>query len=327
MDPLTQGALGASLPQALSTPKVLRDASIIGFLAGMTPDLDILIQSKTDALLFLEYHRQFTHSLIFIPVGGLLSALALFWFFRKRLSFLKVFIFASLGYATHGVLDACTTYGTQLFWPFTNTRVAWNFISIIDPLFTLPLLAFVLVAFKKRSLKIARFGMMWALGYMFLGFLMHNWAVSEARHLAKSRGHEYVKIDAKPSFANIILWKSIYDTGDVFYVDAIRLGFPVKVFNGDKALKLNLERDFPTLPRESQQSRDIERFSWFSSGYVAVHPTRKNVIGDIRYSIVPNKIDPMWGIVIDLENHQDFVKFENFRDLNSRGEFFKMLGF
>ena len=39
----------------------------IGFLSGLAPDLDIFIRSESDPLLFLEFHRQFTHSLIFIP--------------------------------------------------------------------------------------------------------------------------------------------------------------------------------------------------------------------------------------------------------------------
>ncbi|MEX1237889.1 MAG: metal-dependent hydrolase, partial [Pseudomonadales bacterium] len=79
MDPVTQGVLGASLPQAASNYVVthepgtkLRQLGTIGWLgclSGMAPDLDILIQSPTDPILFLEYHRQFTHALIFIPVG------------------------------------------------------------------------------------------------------------------------------------------------------------------------------------------------------------------------------------------------------------------
>ena len=75
MDPLSQGVLGASLPQASSNRQQVAIAGVFGFLAGMAPDLDVLIRSSTDPLLFLEYHRQFTHSLIFIPVGGLLCGL------------------------------------------------------------------------------------------------------------------------------------------------------------------------------------------------------------------------------------------------------------
>jgi membrane-bound metal-dependent hydrolase YbcI (DUF457 family) len=58
---------------------------------------------------------------------------------------------ATAGYATHGLLDASTTYGTLFFWPFTDMRVAWNAISIVDPLFTLVLLLGVALAVWRKA--------------------------------------------------------------------------------------------------------------------------------------------------------------------------------
>ena len=61
MDPLSQGVLGAALPQATAARgRYAGSAGVLGFLAGMAADLDVLIRSSTDPLLFLEYHRQFT---------------------------------------------------------------------------------------------------------------------------------------------------------------------------------------------------------------------------------------------------------------------------
>src|SRR5690606_32585178 len=45
---------------------------------------------------------------------------------------------------THTGIDAMTVYGTQLGLPFTNTPFAVGSMFIIDPLYTLPLLAGVL---------------------------------------------------------------------------------------------------------------------------------------------------------------------------------------
>jgi inner membrane protein len=70
LDPLTQGTVGALLPQLIGK-KNLGIIAMLGFLSGLAPDLDIFIRSSTDPLLSLEYHRQFTHSIIFIPFGGL----------------------------------------------------------------------------------------------------------------------------------------------------------------------------------------------------------------------------------------------------------------
>ena len=117
MDPLTQGVLGATLPQASVSGRYAASAGLLGFLSGLAADLDVLIRSSTDPLLFLEYHRQFTHSLMFVPFGGLICAAVLHFVIGRRrgLSFRQTWLFCTLGYATHALLDACTTYGTMLF--------------------------------------------------------------------------------------------------------------------------------------------------------------------------------------------------------------------
>ncbi len=53
MDPLTQGALGAALPLSVAQRKQSMAAALLGFLAGMAEDLDVLIRSGSDPLLFL----------------------------------------------------------------------------------------------------------------------------------------------------------------------------------------------------------------------------------------------------------------------------------
>ena len=286
MDPLTQGVLGAALPQATAARgKLAASAGLFGFLAGMAADLDVLIRSGTDPLLFLEYHRQFTHSLVFIPVGGLVCALLLHAVLGKRrgLRFRQSWLYCTLGYATHALLDACTTYGTMLLWPFSDARIAWNTISIIDPLFTLPLLLAVVLAGRRGRPLFARLGLLWACGYMALGLWQRNEAMEMGYALAAQRGHEPLRLEAKPSFANILVWKIVYETGDRYYVDAVRASWAPRVFAGDSVEKLVIHRDLPWLDRDSQQARDVERFRWFSNGYVASDPRNPNrVIGTMR---------------------------------------------
>ena len=151
MDPLSQGTVGAAFAQSAANKNNILKIGVIGFLAGLAPDLDILIQSSTDPILFLEYHRQFTHSLFFIPFGSLIVALVLFPLVKSSMSIKTVYFASLLGYATHGLLDACTSYGTQLFWPFSNERVTWNNISIVDPLFTIPVLILIGIAIKTKK--------------------------------------------------------------------------------------------------------------------------------------------------------------------------------
>ena len=299
MDPLTQGVLGATLPLATAAKKgTVAVAGLLGFLAGMAADLDVLIRSSTDPLLFLEYHRQFTHSLVFIPVGGFLCALLLHSLLGRRrgLSFGQSLVFCTLGYATHALLDACTSYGTMLFWPFSEVRIAWNTISIIDPLFTLPMLALTIFAGVKKRPAFARVALVWGLAYMSLGLWQRNQAMDMGYEIASQRGHAPLRLEAKPSFANLLVWKIVYETDSRFYVDAVRATLSPQVFPGSSVAKLELARDFPWLDRHSQQARDIERFRWFSNGYIARDPIHENRVIDIRYSMIPNEVMPLWSI-------------------------------
>ena len=78
MDPCTQGILGVTLACSFANKKSAKVASICGLTGGLAPDLDILISSIDDPLLFIEYHRHFSHSLIFVPLGALIISLFLF---------------------------------------------------------------------------------------------------------------------------------------------------------------------------------------------------------------------------------------------------------
>jgi inner membrane protein len=307
MDPLTQGVLGASLPQATQPAKYALSAGILGWLAGMAPDLDVLIRSTEDPLLFLEYHRHFTHALIFIPFGGLICALVLHALIGRRfaLKFRQSWLFCTLGYGTHAVLDACTTYGTLLLWPFSDARIAWNTVSVIDPLFTLPMLLLVVLAAVKRRPLFACAALLWGASYLSLGVMQRDAATAMGMDLASHRGHTPVRLEAKPSFANILVWKVVYEAQGRFYIDAIRTGFAPRVFAGDSVAKLDVSRDLPWLDPASQQARDIERFRWFSNDYLAIDPTDPLRIGDIRYSLVPSQVAPLWSIALSREATPD----------------------
>lgn len=313
MDPLSQGVLGAAAPQSVAPQKHARIAALFGFVAGMAADLDVLIRSGTDPLLFLQYHRQFTHALVFIPVGGLLCGWLLYQLFGKRcgLSLRRSIVYCTLGYATHGLLDACTTYGTQLFWPFSDARFSWNAVSVIDPLFTLPILLLILLSAIRRNAHLARIALVWALAYPVIGLVQRHRAEEIGWELARSRGHEPVRMEVKPSFANLILWKIVYEHDGRYYVDAVRILIDDNVYAGESAPKLDLARDFPWLDHDSQQARDIERFRWFSNDYVALQPGYANRITDIRYSMLPNRIAGLWSIDVLPEagngDHAQFV--------------------
>lgn len=328
MDPISQGITGSLATMTLPKKKKKEFLAlfVIGFLSGMAPDLDILIRSNTDPLLSLEYHRQFTHSLIFIPIGGLICALIFHIKTRKYFKFTKTYFACTLGYATHGLLDSCTSYGTLLFWPFSDYRVAFNIISIIDPLYTLPLIILLIIACIRKSKKFINISLVWAFLYFSFGAIQNYRATEHLNEIAKSRGHTPSMITAKPSFANLILWRTIYLYDGYFYTDAVHLSSNKSHIEGSKIKKLNLQEDLPDIPLNSRVAKDIKRFNWFSSNYTALDPKRKNYIVDIRYSLLPNKTEGLWGIKLpdNYNNHVDFLHFEKMNKEN-REKFRNML--
>ena len=298
MDPISQGTVGAAFAQSAADKKNIAKISVVGFLAGLAPDLDVLIRSSTDPVLFLEYHRQFTHSLFFIPFGALIVAALIFPLVRKYLSFKTIYVASFFGYATHGLLDACTSYGTVLFWPFSNERITWNNISIVDPLLTIPALILLAVAVKTNRRRFSFLAVGWIVSYLALGLVQYERALSSGLKLAQSRGHSAERMTLKPSFGNLILWKSIYQHGDSFYVDAIRAGGTLTWCPGESIKIFDYQYHLPDLEENNQQREDIERFRWFSQDYLGFQGD-KNLVTDVRYSMIPNQIAPMWGLVID----------------------------
>ncbi|MEM8593671.1 MAG: metal-dependent hydrolase [Pseudomonadota bacterium] len=357
MDPITQGALGAVASQSARRRHTLLPLTAMAALAGMSPDLDVLIRSNTDPLLFLEYHRHFSHSLAFIPLGALLCCLVLHPLLgvRAHATRWQSYWVCLFGYATHALIDGCTTYGTLLLWPFSNERFAWGSIGIVDLFYTVPILIGIYYSIKLRSSWPARLLMIWVFVYPTIGWYQHHKAEQVAqlylsnalthapRQLANSvtqtppPADSVVRISAKPTVMNLVLWKIVIETNDRYYVDAVRVG----VFEspkdalyslGNSIEKLNVSRDLPWLDPNSQQAKDIQRFSDFSMGYVALDEgTHINVedfkkpeealplrIMDVRYSLLPNEIKPIWSIGLDPNAPSDqHVTYDGHRDASS----------
>jgi inner membrane protein len=294
---------------------------LLGALAGAAPDLDALIRSEADPLLALEYHRHFTHSIFIAPLIGLLVA-GLFkgLFFRKSWPFRRLALFGVAGALTHGLLDACTSYGTLLYWPIHGHRESWDIISIIDPLFTVPLFLMTVVAFALRRPRYARIAVGLCGIYLCLGAYQRSQAVDYARALSESRGHRPEALTVRPSLANIVLWRLVYRTEDRYFVDAVRTvpftdpvhypGAQVEAFG-----RASAQRE---LPSGSTLAEDVERFRFFSQGYLYRYPKQPDVVGDLRYAMFPDSIQPLWGIRLKPDRLDTHVSLEYFRDPSPR---------
>ena len=311
MDPISQGLVGAVFPQSISSKKEIGKATLIGLVSGLSADLDVLIRSNKDPLLFIDYHRQFTHSLIFIPVGGFLMAVIFWLIFKKKMKFKRVFIYSTLGYATHCLLDACTTYGTELLWPFSNTKIAWNNIAVVDPVFTVVLAAFVIYALIYKSKLTARLGALFCISYLLFGLYQMKSAEKYHLNIAALRGQNVEKILVHPTLGNLVLWRGIYLSDGKYHVDSIRLTpfSKPKLYKGSSIKRFDLESEYPGLDKNSVLFKDIMRFNHFSNGYLINE--RRDTVGDLRYSALPNSTVPLWSIEIDTNKPNQHVKYSS----------------
>lgn len=314
MDPVTQGLLGAAVSQTFLHRRLKHKAWLVGALAAMAPDLDILIRSADDPLLFLLHHRGFSHSLAFIPIGGLLVGLCFLSLKSYRAQWPWVLLAALLGYATHGLLDAFTSYGTVLYWPFSDQRVAWDSISIIDPVFTMILMAGVLWTAIGESANPTRLTLLLALCYLGFGSFQHHRALEMQQNIAKQRQHSIDKGRVTPTIGNLYHWRSFYINNNKIFVDDIYTPW-IGAKYGVRGTMLN-QVTFSDLPQEfqnnSQLKRDFDIFNWFSDGYVAKARSTPLTLIDTRYLASVNPVIGLWGIEYPVEKDQNHITWKRF---------------
>lgn len=276
MDSLTQAVLGASVQGAVLGRFQGRRALVYGALLGTLPDMDVLIDFG-DAVADMTYHRGFSHS-IFV-LGTL--AVALTWLTRRLFpnpaySSRRLLACIALVLLTHVTLDAFTTYGTQLFWPLATPPVAISSIFIIDPLYTVPLLAAVLAGLIGG---LGRKGLRWQYGALAVStvYLLSTLA---GKYMAETRlnqalaqaGIEPSHTFSSPTPFNTLLWRVVAVDGDRYYEGLVSWldrsapqleGFPRNASSGRLAL-----RDSPQLDRLRWFTGDLLRYDLIDGNWV-----------------------------------------------------------
>jgi inner membrane protein len=213
-----------------------------------------------------------------------------------------------VGYATHALLDACTTYGTLLCWPFSHFRVSWGFISVVNLAFTLPLLLGIALGLRKRSTRWVGAGLALAGSYLAATVVQQHRAVAAQRAIAERRGHAIDRGDVLPALLTSVTWRSIYQSDGRYFVDKIRVPWFGQscVSEGSQAPVPTRRQAPPEASAEVQ--RAVRLIFWFASGWVAHAPSDASVLGDLRYSFSPTEIEPIWGVRVDDSwQHADWV--------------------
>ena len=324
MDPISQAVVGITTTKSQKKNNFF--VILIAASAGMAPDLDILINSDTNPLLSIQYHRHFTHSFFFIPFGALLVSAFYYLFLKNKFTFNRIYLISFSAYATHGLLDACTSYGTLLYWPFSNERIAWNLISVVDPIFTITLILFLVLSFFLKKKLLFFLPIIWILFYLFLCFAQKKRTLNALSDVINTRNHNATQILIKPSFGNILLWRTIYVHENRFYIDAVNTLKFSYFCNGTSVIKESPNEILQNFKKDSVLYQDVKKFIWFSSDYVSFDK-KNNMISDIRYSFLPNSKKTLWGIKIDKQNYHNHVEWYSENNIDSKvsDKFFSLL--
>ena len=301
MDNITHAALGIAAGALVHRRGgSLPAAALAGLLAGEAPDLDLLIRSSGDPLVAFRWHRHFTHSFLLLPVIAVLSAFVAAWFFRRRhnVGWRELVLPALAGGLTHLLCDACTSYGTMLLWPFTQTRYAWDCLPIVDLLATLPLLTLAILAWRRHSRRLAAYGLLWFTAYAGLGVWQQARAEVGVRRWLEARRIEPERVAVKPTISNLILWRAVWLHQGTWQVAAVR----VTPFSAPR-LRLGETRaawtaDRPgTPPGYSEGSHAIADFSRFTGGWNTYDALPGAIaVGDIRFATLPTSSRPLWAL-------------------------------
>ena len=221
MDSLTQIVLGAAVGEAVLGRKIGNKAMLYGAIAGTIPDFDIFSSFFTDTVTALEMHRGFTHSILFSVIFSPILAFIVTKYegYKNIKDWSWLFFWAFL---THPILDAQTTWGTQFFWPL-DIRLAFKNVFVIDPLYTLPFLVFLILAmFQKKEAKKRRFYNNWGLiissSYLVITLILKGISYQNFTKELSTQNIIYKEIETKPTPLNTILWSANVETENSFLI-------------------------------------------------------------------------------------------------------------
>ena len=294
MDSISQFVLGAAIGEATLGARLGKKAMLIGGVLGTVPDMDVLVH-YADAVASFTYHRSWSHSLL---VLSLASPVIAFLFHRMvpagwtentqqanvqsgplKYSHWLTFVFLTL--VTHPLLDGFTVYGTQLLWPLPVDPVAWGSIFIIDPLYTLPLIISLVVAYRCRAKArhAVNIGLMLSTAYLAITLASQQHARTVAIRSLESQGINTANVLVAPAPLSV-LWRIVSMDGDTYYE-----GF-YSLFDQNPLIRFAAYNSHRGTIDEHSGHWPIARLDWFTNGFISA--SRENnqlIVNDLRMGV------------------------------------------
>jgi|SRR5688572_19901808 len=324
MDSLTHTLLGACLGEAIAGKKMGKKAMLFGILANNLPDADVVTALWNTEAHSLLAHRGITHSLLFVTVMTLLLSL-LFgkWFAKYQLTRKEWILLMGSGLFLHILLDACTTYGTGWFEPFSSYRVSFNTLFILDPFFSLPILlgTLILLILKNRRIKTRKIVFTSALSlsaaYLLVTIIIKLNVNAVIKEDLASKQIDYDSYFSSPSPMNNIMWYSVVSKGETFYT-----GY-YSILDQKPVVEWNHYKRNDSLLAPYLQNSDVKDLIQFSKSQYRVNKTDSGIIfGDVRFGQLMDADGADAGFVFNFDlipqpDNSLLIKQSKFRDMTN----------
>jgi inner membrane protein len=314
MDSLTQIVLGAATGEVVLGKKAGNKAILWGAVAGTIPDLDVF------ASLFLEpvetrvFHRGFMHSIffciLFAPVLGYLiysihRKMSITWKEWSMLAFWSMF--------THPLLDIFTTWGTQLLWPL-DWRISINSVFVIDPLYTVPFIVFLIIVMRKNKesaerRKWNRIGILVSSAYLLWSVGAKEIAHNVFEDRLQKENISYSRLECKPMPLTTFYWEALAETSDGFYTGHYSL------FGKSENIQFRFTPKNHHLAEETSfaETEEFKQLVFFSQGSYALSVSENGLnFMDLRFGMtdgITNTVDPNPIFIFHLVKENEKVKF------------------
>ena len=312
MDSITQVTIGCAIGEVCLGRQLGNRAVLWGGLVGTLADLDILANPLLDEVTKLTWHRGYSHSILINLVIAPLLAWLMHRLYQDRTQFTQWLVFTLCALQAAIWLDAFTVYGTQLLQPFSDFPVGFDSISIVDPIFTLPLLSAVIAALFLRSDNVKRrllngMALTFCAIYLVATLVFKTHINSVAEEAFEKQGITVDRYMTSPTLFNSVLWRIMGEVEDGYWV-----GYHSLLDEHD-GLKFEFVSRNDSLLAPVRGSRAQKVLMWFSRGWYTVHQLDgRLMLSDIRFG----ELD------VDLNNPRVYIfTWELLPDENRPGEY------
>lgn len=229
MDTLTHALSGALLARATAPDparsRITTGARMAaGALAAAFPDADFFL-AYVSPVAYLTGHRGVTHSILLLPFWAFLLAWCRSKIARGRPTTWRDWIgVCALGVGAHIVGDLITSFGTMIWAPASDARVAWNTTFIIDLWFSGIIVAGLAAsAVFRRSRLPAVLGLAALAGYVGLQAFAHSRAIDFGAEHARRSGFRAAAVSAIPRPVSPFNWMVMVQEGDRYHYANVNL--------------------------------------------------------------------------------------------------------